>query len=491
MSSLNTLKLFLFAVLMLLVSCTDRPDNPKESGKLPAIYPDYVGVTIPAEIAPLNFNSADSAVDRIDVEVRGSKGGQIHANGRFADFDVDEWHQLTQQNRGGQLVFTVCTRQSGQWTRHQDFSVNVSPEPLGEWGLTYRRIAPGYEVYSHMGLYQRDLSNFDERAILDNTQAPGACINCHTSHRTNPDRFVFHVRGPHGATMVQIDGQREWLQASNEQLGGSMVYPYWHPEGRFCAFSTNQTRQGFHVTRRERIEVFDLASDIFVYDTQTHQLITDTLLMTKEWSENSPVFSPDGKWIYFLSCRQQDYPAHYKDEKYNLCRVAFDAKNCKFGQQVDTIFNAVSQGKSLTWPRPSYDGRWMMFTLIDYGYFSVWHNEAEQWLLDLQTGEAHPLTEANSPRSDSYHNWSLNSRWVVFTSRRDDGYYSRLYLCAIDSQGRASKPFMLPQRNPLEYYSESLYSFNTPDFTLKPVEFDARQAGYEILSDKRVETKKK
>lgn len=490
MSSLNTLKFILFAVLMLLASCTDRPDNPKESGKLPAIYPDYVGVTIPAEIAPLNFNSANSAVDRIDVEVRGSKGGQMHTNGRFADFDVDEWHRLTQQNRGGQLIFTVCTRQSGQWTRHQDFSVNVSPEPLGEWGLTYRRIAPGYEVYSHMGLYQRDLSNFDERAILDNTQAPGACINCHTSHRTNPDRFVFHVRGPHGATMVQIDGQREWLQASNEQLGGSMVYPYWHPDGRFCAFSTNQTRQGFHVTRRERIEVFDLASDIFVYDTQTHQLITDTLLMTKDWSENSPVFSPDGKWIYFLSCRQQDYPAHYKDEKYNLCRVAFDAKSCKFGQQVDTIFNAVSQGKSLTWPRPSYDGRWMMFTLIDYGYFSVWHNEAEQWLLDLQTGKAHPLTEANSPRSDSYHNWSLNSRWVVFTSRRDDGYYSRLYLCAIDSQGRASKPFMLPQRNPLEYYSESLYSFNTPDFTLKPVEFDARQAGYEILSDKRVETKK-
>lgn len=243
------------------------------------------------------------------------------------------------------------------------------------------------------------------------------------------------------------------------------------------------------MVHNERIEVFDLSSDIFVYDPQTHHLITDSLVMTKDWSENSPVFSPDGKWLYFLTCKQQDYPARYKDEKYNLCRISFDASTASFGHQVDTIYNAVKQGKSLTWPRPSYDGRYLLFTLSDYGYFSIWHDESDQWLLDLQTMKANPLTAANSTRADSYHNWSLNSKWIVFTSRRDDGLYSRLYLCAIDSQGRATKPFLLPQRNPLEYYSETFYSFNTPDFTLKPVEFDARQAGYEIQSDKRVETK--
>ena len=95
----------------------------------------------------------------------------------------------------------------------------------------------------------------------------------------------------------------------------------------------------------------------------------------------------------------------------------------------------------------------------------------------------------NSPRADSYHNWNVNSHWVVFTSRRDDGLYSRLYLASIDDKGQCSKPFMLPQRNPQKYYERSIYSFNTPDFTSKRVEFDARQAGIEVLSDKRVETK--
>jgi Tol biopolymer transport system component len=190
-----------------------------------------------------------------------------------------------------------------------------------------------------------------------------------------------------------------------------------------------------------------------------------------------------------LTCRQQEYPVYFKDEKYNLCKIAFDPETGKFGEHVDTIFNAVQQGKSLTWPRPSYDGRFLLFTLMDYGYFSIWHEESEQWIMDLQTGEARPLTEVNSPHADSYHNWNVNSRWIVFTSRRDDGLYSKLYLASIDEKGRATKPFLLPQRNPKKYYGESLYSFNTPDFTKEKVMFDAHAASKEILSDKRVDTK--
>lgn len=486
---------FLMAVLM--SACTQRPHDVSKVDQLPPIFPDYVDVTIPAGIAPLNFSCTGS--ERVDVTVRGSKGGELHVNGSHADFGLADWHALTAQNQGGKLTFTVCAEQQGQWTQYQDFTVSVSPYPIDEWGLTYRRIAPGYEVYSHMGLYQRDLSSFDEFAIIENTQVPGMCVNCHTACQTDPERgFVFHVRGDHGATMFQQGGQREWLQAKNDLLGGSMVYPYWHPTGKYCAFSTNQTRQGFHVTGfnhpapapspQKRIEVFDLSSDIFVYDPATHEILTDSLIQTPDWSENTPVFSPDGKTIYFLTCRQQDYPMHFKDEQYNLCSISFDPATGRFGQQVDTLFNAVKMGKSLTWPRPSYDGKYLMFTLMDYGYFSIWHEESQQWILDLRTGEARELAELNSPRADSYHNWNVNSHWVVFTSRRGDGLYSRLYLASVDDQGHWSKPFLLPQQDPQGYYESSLYSFNTPDFTKSRVSFDAYHAGLEILSDKRVGT---
>lgn len=450
------------------------PTNVAQKDELPDIYPDYIGVTIPVGIAPLDFSMADDHVETIDVEVAGSKGGTMHANGSYADFDLDAWHQLLEQNKGGTLTLTVCAEKDGRWTRYRDFQIAVSSEPLDAWGITYRRIPPSYEIYSKMGLYQRNLSNFDERALLENTQTPNQCINCHAANRTNPDQYVFHIRGDHGGTMIHRNGEDKLLNVVNDLLGGSMVYPYWHPGGRYCAFSTNKTSQMFHTASNKRIEVYDNESDVFVYDAQTHTVLKDTLTMKLLWAENTPAFSPDGQWLYYTTALRQLYPRDYDKECYSLCRVGFDEKTGRLGTQVDTLISASTRqlSKSVTWPRPSYDGRYLMFTQTDYGYFSIWHPEADLWLLDLNTGETRPLDEVNSDCAESLHNWSSNSRWFLFTSRRDDGLYSRIYLSMMGDDGRATKPFMLPQRNPKEFYRLSLYSYNTPDFTSCPVKIE-------------------
>ena len=478
----------IFQLVIILLGCQSTPKDVTSVNELPDIYPDYVDVTIPVGIAPLNFSMTDDDVETIDVEVKGSKGGSLHANGDYADFDIDEWHQLLQTNKGGKLTLTVCAEKDGRWTRYRSFDILVSHEALDEWGITYRRIPPSFEIYSKMGLYQRDLSTFDETALLETTQVPDQCINCHTANRTNPDQYVFHVRGAHGATVVHRNGKDEILIAKNDSLGGTMVYPYWHPDGRYCAFSTNKTSQMFHASGKKRIEVYDSSSDVFVYDTQTHTILKDTLTMKKLWAENTPAFSPDGRWLYYTTAQRQVYPTDYDKEKFSLCRVAFDVQTGRFDTEVDTLISTTKTGKSVTWPRPSYDGRYIMYTQVDYGYFSVWHPEADLWLLDLQTGETRPLDEVNSDRAESLHNWTVNSRWFLFTSRRDDGLYTRVYFSCLDDNGKATKPFLLPQRNPKEYYRRSLYSFNTPDFTSRRIETDARTIGQQIESDKRVET---
>lgn len=472
--------------ILLLAACSHKPADVTKVDALPDIYPDYTGVTIPVDIAPLDFSMADDAFETIDVEVKGSKGGSLHANGDYADFDIDAWHQLTEQNKGGVLTFTVCAEKNGQWTQYRDFTIEVSADALDEWGITYRRIPPSYEMYSKMGLYQRDLSTFDETPLLVNTATPNQCLNCHTANRTNPDQYVFHVRGNHGATVIYP----VILQAKNDTLGGSMVYPYWHPDGRYCAFSTNKTSQMFYTNmKNKRIEVYDSSSDVFVFDTKTNTILRDTLIMKKYWAENTPAFSPDGQWLYFTTARRQIYPTDYDKEKYSLCRVSFDAKTGKIGEQVDTLVNTDVTGKSVSWPRPSYDGRYLMYTQADYGYFTIWHSEADLWLLDLETGETRPMDEVNSSRAESFHNWTANSRWFLFTSRSEDGLYTRLYFAHFDAQtGKATKPFLLPQRDPRRYYRQLLYSYNTPDFTLRPVEMNAREMAERVLSDERTVT---
>ena len=69
---------------------------------------------------------------------------------------------------------------------------------------------------------------------------------------------------------------------------------------------------------------------------------------------------------------------------------------------------------------------------------------------------------------ESYHSWSSNGRWIVFSSRRDDRTYTRLYLAWFDAQGRAHKPFLLPQRDPQQNL-RLFKSYNIPEFTVDPV----------------------
>ncbi|MBQ5551876.1 MAG: hypothetical protein IIT32_12525, partial [Bacteroidales bacterium] len=155
---------------------------------LPPIFPDYVGVTIPADIAPLNFN-VDGA-EYVCVVAKGSLGGELTASGEWADFDIDGWHQLTRQNVGGTIAVSVTAKtDGGKWIGYRDFEINVSGDPLDEYGLTYRKIAPGYETFSNIGIYQRDIHTFDEDAIVNHTALQGECMNCHVANRCDPHRF--------------------------------------------------------------------------------------------------------------------------------------------------------------------------------------------------------------------------------------------------------------------------------------------------------------
>lgn len=465
-----TIELMLLVGLYVLSACTSGPHDVEEVASMPEIYPDYTGVTVPVEIAPLNFSMADDEVSTVDVEIKGAKGGSLHANGAYADFDIDAWHELLKDNQGGKLIVSVCAEKDGTWKKYRDFEIYVSQHPLDEWGITYRRIAPGYQMYGHMGIYQRELSTFEETAIMDNRDMSGGCVNCHTANRGKTDDVVVHIRSEHGGTSIVHQGKKNLLPSVNDSIGGPMVYPYWHPQGRYIAFSTNKTSQLFHSGLNKRIEVFDGQSDVFIYDTETNTTLRDTLIMKKYWAENCPAFSPDGKWLYFTTAKRQSYPQNYDQEKYSLCRVAFDAATGKIAHQVDTLINTHQTGKSVTWPRPSYDGRYLMYTQLDYGYFSVWHPEADLWLLDLETGETRRLDEVNSEASESLHNWSGNSHWFYFTSRRDDGLYTQVYFSSVDEKGKATKPFLLPQKDPKRYYHRTLYSFNTPDFIAAPLQ---------------------
>jgi len=472
----------------LMASCASTPEHVSKVNQLPDIYPDYIGVTIPADIAPLNFNLADEDIDCMDVVARGSKGGELHTNGDWADFDIADWQALTQQNQGGKITLTVCVEKDGQWTQYNDFDIYVSKDNIDEWGLTYRRIKPGYEVGGDIGIYQRNLSNYNETAILAETVVPGRCFNCHTANRTNPNRITLQMRGEGGGTMIQKDGKQAWVETKTDSTKAAGSYSYWHPQGDYVAMAVNSVHQSFFTGTGQRIEVYHKFSNVEVLDTRTNELILSPLLQTEDL-EIFPAFSHDGKWLYYSTSKPCKVPAEYEKVKCSICRIGFDAEKGQFGLQVDTLLNGPATDKSYVLARPSYDGRWLMYCVSSRGNFPVSQDDADLWLMDLKTGKTRALTEVNSQQCEAYHNWSDNSRWFVFSSKREDGMYTKLYLACIDEQGRVSKPFLLPQRNPRKYYQELMDAYNVPDFTKTKVELDAHEAYRQVFDNKREQVK--
>ena len=131
----------------------------------------------------------------------------------------------------------------------------------------------------------------------------------------------------------------------------------------------------------------------------------------------------------------------------------------------------------------SSDRSLLMYCVSSRGNFPVSQNDADLWLMDLKTGESRELKELNSNQSESYHNWSGNSHWFVFSSKQEDGMYTKAYLASIDEQGRVSKPFLLPQRNPRKFYREMMDAYNCPDFTKTKVELDSHETYRQVFDN--------
>lgn len=472
-------------IVSLFVSCTESVTDAEKVDRWPDIYPDYVGVTIPADIAPMDFNVEETGCVKVDVVAKGSKQGEIHTLGEWAEWDIDRWRELTRQNIGGSIDFSVRVKtEEGKWKEYRSFKMYVSPYPLDDYGITYRRIRPGYEVGGNIGIYQRDLHSFEEIPMMTETAVPGRCFNCHTANRTDPRQLTLQVRGEGGGTLVEKNGRQVWFDTKTDSTKAAGSYAYWHPDGRYCAYAVNSVHQSFFTDKDRNLEVYHKFSDVVVLDTETGELLLTPLLQTSSL-EIFPAFSADGKTLYFSSSKYCEVPAEYEKVKCSLCSIGFDAKTGRFGEKVDTLLNGPADDKSYVLARPSYDGRWLMYCTADRCNFPVSQRESDLWLMDLHTGKTHAVAEVNTKESESYHNWSGNSRWFVFSSKGQDGLHSRAYFASIDDKGHVTKPFLLPQRNPRKYDLDNFDSFNCPDFTKTKVDFDIRTARERIESGKR------
>jgi len=279
------------------------------------------------------------------------------------------------------------------------------------------------------------------------------------------------VRGSRGGT-ITVEGDKIFKRnLKTKDMTYGAVYPSWHPGGRFIAFSMNNIIQSFHALPGKNIEVSDLTSSMLLFDAEKNEMMPAVMNDTSKYLETYPEWSPDGKYLYYCRARKLADKNDLTNIRYDLARNAFNVDTRSF-DTTELLFDAPAIGKSVSFPRISPDGKYLVFTLHDFGNFSIWHKEADLYLLNLQDGKVNKMN-LNSDETESYHSWSSNGKWLVFSSKRGDGLTARPYFAYFESPDKVGKPFVLPQKDP-ELYKRMVLTFNKPEFVTGKIKIRAR-----------------
>ena len=253
------------------------------------------------------------------------------------------------------------------------------------------------------------------------------------------------------------------------------------PDGRYV-ISTVKDRAVFVATPDIWFSqlFFPIKGILVVYDTEKGTYKALPGADDPEYVQSNPTWSPDGKSIVFARSKvyrkdilanakgilldEKDVPEFVKDRqpfKYDLYRVPF---NDGRGGKAEPIEGASHNGKSNYFAKFSPDGKWIVFCKAEN--YMLLMPDSELFIIPAEGGDARRL-RANTPRMNSWHSWSSNGRWLVFSSKANTAY-TQLFLTHIDEQGESTPPVVL------ERFTGSDRAANIPEFVPLPAESIAK-----------------
>ena len=485
-----TIPIYIIAVIALsiFISCrkSDTVDQYNSVRRPANIKPDYSDTVIPPNIAPLNFTIGESGKKfLVKIYAPNGKPITVHSNNAKIKIPLKPWKRLLRENKGNKLFFDIFVygQQKG-WQKYQTISNIIANEEVDSY-LVYRFMQPIHNWWVHIGIYQRNVTNYKRSLVLHGDSLNHGCINCHTFYNNTPEKMTIGIRSrKYGSATLMSSGKKV------AKIGTKWGYTSWHPSGELAAYSMNKVRQFFHTNELENRDVVDLDSAIVYYILNSQEAKTVPALSRKDQLETYPTWSPDGKYLYYCNApipwrdRNKMPPEKYNEVQYDLMRISYDLREDKWGEP-ETILSAKETGLSILLPRVTPDGRYLVFSMCDYGCFPIYRTSSDLYLMDLET-RRYKKMEVNSEYSESWHSFSANSRWMAFSSKKRGGLFTRTYFAYIDENGFAHKPFILPQKDPT-YYDSLLHTYSVPELIMQPVPASAKAFGQAARSEKSIE----
>jgi hypothetical protein len=209
-----------------------------------------------------------------------------------------------------------------------------------------------------------------------------------------------------------------------------------------------------------------------IYDRQSQEYHALPGADDPDFVQTNGVWSPDGKEIVFAKSRSPALdPPELRNIKtvivppqvadnfvskgetflYDLYRIPF---NGGAGGEAIPVLGASNNGTSNYFPKFSPDGKWIVFCRAKS--FMLLQPDSELFIIPAEGGEARRL-QCNTTRMNSWHSWSPNSKWLVFSSKVNSAY-TQLFLTHIDDDGNSSPPVLL------RHFTAPRKAANIPEF---------------------------
>ncbi|HTQ56028.1 MAG TPA: tetratricopeptide repeat protein [Bryobacteraceae bacterium] len=183
--------------------------------------------------------------------------------------------------------------------------------------------------------------------------------------------------------------------------------------------------------------------------------------------QTNAVWSPDARYLVFARAEARDpYPPGEKTARYandpNETQIQYDLYRIPFndgaGGRAEPVAGASRNGMSNNFPKVSPDGKWIVFVQCRNGL--LMRPDSHLYIVPAAGGAARRL-KCNTSRMNSWHSFSPNGRWLVFSSKARSPY-TQMYLTHIDERGDDSPAILI------ENATAANRAVNIPEFVNIP-----------------------
>jgi tetratricopeptide (TPR) repeat protein len=487
-------KLLLLAAALALTACGQASEPaplafPSEpAGRLEIAYPLDQTLFPPEIVAPtFVWKDETQGVAAWRVLLRFTDGGDVlrfsAGELRWRPTEAD-WAEIKRRSEAHDAEVAILgVDENAAPVSAASLRIRTSTDPVGD-SIFYREVPlPFIEAVQDPSRIRWRFGAIasEERPPIVLEDLP-VCGNCHSFARDGSvlgldvdygnDKGGYAIL--HVSEQMVLNDEKIITWSDYEREDGELTFGLLSqvsPDGRYV-ISTVKDRAVFVATPGIEFSqlFFPIKGILVVYDTKTRRYAPLPGADDPEYVQSNPTWSPDGKWIVFARTKayrksgvtdassvlldEHDVPEFVESQepfKFDLYRVPFNEGR---GGAAEPIAGASHNGKSNFFAKFSPDGKWIVFCKAEN--YMLLMPDSELYIVPAAGGEARRL-RANTRRMNSWHSFSSNGRWLVFSSKANTPY-TQLFLTHIDEAGESTPPVVL------ERFTGEDRAANIPEF---------------------------